>query len=161
MPETGADDRRTCSLILASLLTALLLVGCGNISDARIKPISLAELRPLVQRQTDRPNGDALLLIDSRITERYETGHLPTARNVVLGQIPTGTRGGDPRITRFDEVVVYGQDPSSAPARALTKRLIGQGYGDIRMFFDGFDGWERAGLVVERGPDPEPWDLVP
>lgn len=99
------------------------------------------------------PEGRVLLLIDPRTPERYSAGHIPGARNVQLSDVPRDRRRSE--IEAFAMVVVYGENPASAPAVAMTKRLIGAGYSKPRMYRDGLSGWRAAGLETVTADDSE------
>lgn len=144
--------------VLAALLFVpfgLGAVGCqGQISDGDIRPITLAELSNL--RRRDARDDRVLLLIDPRSRESYERGHIPGARNIRLPDIDDRF-GVDPAINRHEAIVVYGDNPASASARGMTKRLLSIGYKSrkVWMYMPGLAEWVDAALPVETGPDPE------
>lgn len=139
----------TFGIGLASLLALLVLGGCRrHTTDADIESISLGQLRSLLQRAQEQPEERVLLLIDPRAPARFAEQHIAGARNVQLSDVPaTGRRR---EIEAFQNVVVYGDNPASAPAVAMTKRLISAGYNDPLMFRGGLDAWVASGLETER-----------
>lgn len=134
-----------------------LLGGCNtDISDADIEKnaVTLRE----VQDAVDKP-GRNELMVDARTRKEWEAKRIPSAVNLSSTQV-SGTKGQvDPRLDRFDRMIVYGENPGSAAARALTKKLVITGYRDVRFFPGGLLEWERAGLPTrstkpDDGPGP-------
>lgn len=125
------------------------LGGCNDhITDNDITDLPLAQIRKLTE--SGKPN--QVVLIDARSPREFAQGHLPDARNMTLDQF-TGRRGDlDPALERFEYQVVYGNDPGSAVAKGVAKRMMIQGYKDVYMFMGGLSEWRRAGLPV-RLPD--------
>lgn len=142
--------------VLALGLAAVgVLSGCsGEVNDRDIKTIPLAEVARLHARSASSPT--VLLMIDPRPPTAYERGHVPGAMNLQLPKVDPD-RGADPAISRYDHLVVYGDNPGSAVARAMIKRMLVAGYNrkKVRWMPDGLDAWSRAGLPVDEGtPDP-------
>lgn len=135
-------------------LGAAVLVACGGVvgcdkstSDRDITTITTAETRKLIAER-DGKDRAAVLLIDPRPEAEFAAGHLPGARNVRLPDVPHD--GGRERwIDRYDKIVVYGNDPSTAAAKAMHKRLLSLGYEKVRWFEGGIAEWRAAGGEVE------------
>jgi rhodanese-related sulfurtransferase len=123
------------------------LTGCDRTVDDRdIKFATIAEVRSLVG-EGDRA---AVLLIDSRSKAAHEAGHLPGAVNVPLYDLQRD-EGLAKKWKQFGEIIVYGEDPASGTARAVTKRLLEIGYSDVRMFAGGLAEWTKGGFPLETG----------
>src|SRR5213078_2620021 len=119
--------------------------------DTDIKLVRIADVRAMVDRQA-RGQKDVIGLIDPRPAKYYLQAHLPGARNITLPQIDPKT-SIDPAIERFGTIVVYGDDPASAEARGMTKRLMAVGYSGVRLFAGGIREWTERGYPVEgTGP---------
>jgi rhodanese-related sulfurtransferase len=133
---------------------ALLLAACSqNINDTDVEKEALTatQIRSIVSTRADKT-----LLIDSRTPTDYAAGHIPGAVNVSVAQV-SGIEGDlDPRFAKFNTLIVYGNDPGSIPAKALGKRLIATGYKGVRFYPEGFVGWQKEGLPVEKGSTPAP-----
>ncbi|MBX3357508.1 MAG: rhodanese-like domain-containing protein [Phycisphaeraceae bacterium] len=138
--------------IAALLCMAVGGVGCTpSISDKDIKPISIGELKAL----TDSPErATTLLLVDPRPPQEYQALHIAGAVNMPLTDVSGVPKDTDPAITKFPQIVVYGHDPASPPARAMTKRMLATGYENVRMYFGGLVEWNRLGYPTETGPKP-------
>jgi 3-mercaptopyruvate sulfurtransferase SseA len=142
---------------LVSLVALTLLGGCNtDISDADIEKDAVT-LRD-VQDAVEKP-GRNELVVDARTRAEWELRRIPSAVNLSTAQV-SGVQGQlDPRLERFSRMIVYGDNPGSAPARALTKKLIITGYRDVRFFPGGLMEWQRAGLPTRStspsdGPGP-------
>ncbi|MBL8763001.1 MAG: rhodanese-like domain-containing protein [Phycisphaerae bacterium] len=124
--------------------------GCNQgITDKDIKMIGIDEVRRLTV-DADKPSA---LLIDARPPRAYERARIRGARSVQLTDIRADRTGANPDFGPYKTLVVYGEDPGSAPARALAKRLLTSGYDGVRMFSGGFAEWSGAGLPVEGSGD--------
>ncbi|MBS0187645.1 MAG: rhodanese-like domain-containing protein [Planctomycetes bacterium] len=138
------------TLLAGAVAATSLLSGCEkDTRDTDIVQVKVAEVSELVQNAEGSPL--ALLLIDPRPQPEYEEGHIPGARNLLLTRFD-GEKGRDPRIVQFDEVIVYGDDPSSPVARAVNKRMLAMDYRNVRFFAGGLDEWKAANLPIETGP---------
>jgi rhodanese-related sulfurtransferase len=140
--------------ILAGL-TLLTLSGCrGNVSDKKIDFIDLNRAMELFDEGQE--NSKAVLFIDVRKAERYNAGHIKGARNIRVNEIDL-RYDADPELLKYDNLVVYGENPGSASARAMAKRMIEAGYNTVlktrvRAFLGGWVVWDSTGLpfgVVE------------
>ncbi len=143
--------------VLGVLLAAWIgggLTGCARreVSDRRIDVITLTEALAFHERAK---GADAeVLFIDARRSVIFEQGHIRGAVNLRPNDIDLRA-GLDPRMEARQALVVYGEDPSSAVARAMTKRLIEAGYNTIlrrrvKFYAGGFKEWESTGLPVDR-----------
>ncbi|MEM0982970.1 MAG: rhodanese-like domain-containing protein [Planctomycetota bacterium] len=148
--------KRNAILAVLGTAAALLLGGCNSIDDSDIDPISIGKVRDLLRASEREPA--RVVLIDPRAQSDYQEAHLPGAKHAVITDLRTDRSvGRDRRIASYDNIIVYGANPASAAARAMTKRLMVLDYKDVYLYFGGMEEWTRAGLPIERGPDPEPW----
>ncbi|MEM7754183.1 MAG: rhodanese-like domain-containing protein [Planctomycetota bacterium] len=134
----------------AAVVSTLTLVGCTGPKPTNsddIRPIALGELRRLIAEQAAEPDDDVLFLVDPRRRVQFDAGHLPNAENLFLTDAPPGG-GRDPRIDANKHIVVYGDNPGSTPAEAMTKRLISLRYKGVRWFKGGVASWAEAGLPL-------------
>lgn len=131
-----AIARPAFACLLAASLAAI--PACApNISDASLRPLSLAEV---AQQRERNPNGT--LLIDARGASEFQAGTLPGARNLTLRDIPADVNTD--RFDGYDRIIVFGDNPASAPARALAKRLMRAGVKDVYFFEDGYEAWAAS-----------------
>jgi 3-mercaptopyruvate sulfurtransferase SseA len=145
-------------LVLATALLCLVvwcLGGCDRTTrDTDIKLISVSEVKTLLDQKT-RGKSDAVILIDPRPRKYFDQARIPTARHLTLGNVSVRA-SVDPSISRHSVIVVYGDDPASASARGMTKRLMAVGYRGVVLFAGGMKEWRQRGYPVEgTGPPPE------
>lgn len=161
-PETEKMQQFTRPLLmtlLLGILAALVLAGCsgsGSISDKKIEYIDLNQAVDYYE-QRSREEKKALF-IDTRKPERFAQGHLPGARNIRGTDIKL-EYGLDPTLERYDNLIVYGENPGSAGARAMAKRLIQAGYNTmlkkrVKLFLGGWVEWDTTGLDIETSELP-------
>jgi rhodanese-related sulfurtransferase len=153
---------KTLSLLFLAIC-ALPLVGCqSSPSDKDIEFVSLAQVQAAVEGKPGG-GGDGLMaifrggpgqvrLIDPRPPQDFDKGHIPGAVNLQLPAVSEKKDSLDPALAVYKLIIVYGSDPGSAVARAMTKRLMSAGAKEVRMFSGGYLEWTRAGLKVETGP---------
>jgi 3-mercaptopyruvate sulfurtransferase SseA len=143
----------------ASILLLALVWGLGGCErttrDTDIKLISVSEVKTLLdQKVRDKP--DSIILIDPRPRKYYDQTRIPTARHLTLADVPVRATV-DPAISRHKTIVVYGDDPASASARGMTKRLMAVGYRSVVLFAGGMKEWRQRGYpVAGTGPSSEP-----
>ena len=155
-------DRRGARVVATiALIGVVLLGGCGQgISDKTIAFSTLDEVRELQAQDAADPR--TLVLIDPRPLRRYAEGHIPGALSLQLSETPT-YGGRDARLMGHANLIVYGENPASPTARAMTKRLLAIGYTGVRMFRGGIEEWIRADLPIEQSelPVDEDGELQP
>ena len=130
---------------LLALLAIAALGGCSeNVSDRAILEISPAEV---AERLAKAPKG--VVAVDARGAEAFAAGHLPNAVRLPLNAMGTDARSAPSAVRGKSLIVVYGHDPGSVGAIALTKRLMSMGVGDVRFMRAGFIGWRAQALPIE------------
>lgn len=136
----------TAGLIVA----ALGLGGCPpKVTEKDITSITTDELVAMLERREENPR--IVLLVDPRTPGEFEAGHLPGAINLQSYQI-SPERGKDPKFEAYGTIVVYGENPASPEARAVTKDMIAVGYSRVRMYMDGLEDWRERKLELATGP---------
>lgn len=109
----------------------------------------MTEVRALTLQQERSPQERIVTLIDARSTARYQSGHIPGARNVHLPDLPRRGRK-DPELASYKHIIVYGENPATPSALGMTKRLMSFGYDGVRMFGGGMSEWRQAGYPVQE-----------
>ncbi|MEM9372014.1 MAG: rhodanese-like domain-containing protein [Planctomycetota bacterium] len=136
-------------------LAAWCLVGGGGcqrqISDARIDVITLAEA--VDYHESSESREPAALFLDARRDSIFMLGTIRGARQLRPDDVDLRA-GLDPKLEEMDALVVFGQDPSSAVARAMCKRLLEAGYNSmltsrVKFYPGGYDEWLATGLPIE------------
>lgn len=136
-----SNSRLTGVLLVFSLaLTLLAPAGCTTkISDRAVSRITTTTANVRHAQKN-------ALFIDARPRAAYERGHIAGAVNIRLGEISQVTR--DRRLVGRAPLIVYGENPGSATAIALAKRLLELEYEGVEYYEPGFAGWRSAGLPV-------------
>ncbi len=157
-PELGGRRARRRVLTLLALAgLSTLIGGCGKgVSEATIEFVGIDEVRELQSQQGSEPR--TILLIDPRSPRRFAEGHIPGAVSVQLPEVAT-FGGRDARLSGYANLVVYGENPASPTARAMTKRLLGVGYETVRLYPGGLEEWVRADYPVETSELPEGYEV--
>lgn len=142
---------------IAGLALVACLGGCNSgITDADIENVSLTELRLLWLEQQEDPTQPLLMLVDPRRREAFEGARLPGAMHLTLPDLARQS-GVDPRLARYEHIVVYAEGPGALSGRAMTKRLLVLGYDQTRLFGGGVVEWSDAGFPISQGePENEP-----
>ncbi len=148
-------------MILGWLLAVFALLGLGgckgDLSDKKIEFIDLNRAMELYEE--GQGDSEAVLFIDVRKHERFAEGRIEGARNIRVNEIDL-KYDADPELLKYDNLVVYGENPGSASARAMAKRMIQGGYNTmlkdrVRLFLGGWVVWESTGLPFDVDPDVE------
>lgn len=130
-------------LVVALALVAL--PGCSqNVSDRAILEISPAEV---AERLAKSPK--AVVAVDARDAQAFAEGRLPGAVRLPLNAMGSDANSAPSAVRGKSLIVVYGEDPGSAGAIALTKRLMSLGIGDVRLMRAGFISWRAQALPIE------------
>lgn len=95
-----------------------------------------------------------MLFLDARRTAVYNDGHIPRARSLAVweGDIDDkvkalATEGLDTDMP----VVIYCSGGECQDSHMLAQKLWGFFFNNIRIYTDGFPGWQQAGHPVRRG----------
>lgn len=141
---------RTATLYVFCVASVLsVLPSCGkSTTDKDILVISATAVSAMRDRLRESPL--AVELIDPRPLARFEEGHIPGARNLNLPAVPPDAKPDKP-LRDFEVLVVYGDDPASPSAKAMTKRLLSVGYPDVRFMAGGLEEWRAKGGEVVQG----------
>jgi len=112
-------------------------------AEERLQEIdSAARAREILER-------GSVLFVDARSENAYENGHIPGAVSLPLGRF-------DERIEPFlnqyppeQPIVTYCSGRTCEDSHHLARLLTEAGYNDVRIFIDGFAGWQAEGYPVE------------
>ncbi len=137
--------------LLASCSSSQQVLGQNRIADDKIKNITVAELSQLYARGGTEP--ELLVLIDPRSEKAFKASHIPGAKHLTLPQVPPNA-SRDPAIERHSNIVVYGDNPATPTALAMTKRLLAAKYENVRFYAGGLSEWKLRGFPVEEAPEP-------
>lgn len=97
------------------------------------------------------------IFVDARSKEEYEAGHIQGAISLSLEAIARSdpSIGGKLDLLRAGfPIVIYCKGADCTDSHDLKRRLEGVGITNMKVFTGGFPEWQRAGLLVETGPEP-------
>jgi rhodanese-related sulfurtransferase len=149
-PATRGTHIRAISCVAIAIFAAI-ACGCGSnkVSDKDIEFIEIEDAYTVGAGSTGvlgmgerKP-----VWIDPRTETAFREEHIPGAVNIPLGSL----REDDARLEGFNVFIVYGSDYGDAVATAMTKRLLAEGFDDVRLLRGGLRGWKQAGNEVESG----------
>lgn len=150
-------------LILFATAAALLLGACGSdveepagtpisaveesaatpisaVEESAGAPISAAQLADRIQA------GSPPFILDVRIREAYERGHIPGAINISQSELRKRLR--ELPIAKSEEVVVHSARDGRRAGLA-EETLRGSGYSNVRVLDGHWYRWKKAGLPTE------------
>jgi rhodanese-related sulfurtransferase len=90
-----------------------------------------------------------VLFVDARSRDNYEQGHIPGAVSLPLGQFDEMIQSFLSRHALDQPMVTYCSGRTCADSHNLASLLSEAGFTDVRIFIDGFPGWEAEGYPVE------------
>ena len=93
-------------------------------------------------------NGNALF-VDARTRDDYDDGHIPGAVSLPIGQFDEMI---DPFLDQYDveqPIVAYCSGRTCEDSHNLAQLLLDLGYSDVKVFIDGYPGWEAKGYPVK------------
>src|SRR5690606_12703197 len=129
----------------AALALCMVVAGCNTrTSDRSIGYLGVGELSKWLSKSPEK-----YLLVDARGADEFAAGHIPGARRMSLPDIDE--RNPDPMLSRYSAVIVYGADPGSDVARAMTKRLLKARVSDVYLLEGGMAAWRSSGGPVVTG----------
>ena len=92
--------------------------------------------------------GDALF-VDARSQNDYDNGHVPGAVSLPVGQFETGIELFLNRYPPEQPIVTYCTGRTCEDSHDLAQALSDVGFTNVRIFIDGFPGWEAEGHPIE------------
>ncbi len=125
------------------ILTALLAFGCSSkVNDDSIARVNSVQLTKWLEKSPEK-----YLILDARPREEFVTEHIPGARHVEPPEVDPNDL--DPSLKGYKALIVYGENPGSTRARALSKRLI-QARQDVYWLEGGISEWKAGGRSTTR-----------
>ena len=148
------------SLALAMVVNALsprgiALVGQWNTAEAVIAegPGGDAAGRPqeidsvvLAKYIFDK---DEALFVDARSQNDYDNGHIPGAVSLPVGRFEERIESFLNRYPAEQPIVTYCSGRTCEDSHNLAQFLSDVGFTNVRVFIDGFPGWEAEGYPIE------------
>jgi rhodanese-related sulfurtransferase len=89
---------------------------------------------------------DGVTVYDANGKERYEKGHIPTAKLIDPNKVSPEELPADKQAT----LVFYCGGPKCRASHKAANAAITLGYGNVSVLLDGISGWEAAGRPLEK-----------
>ncbi|MGD9055790.1 MAG: rhodanese-like domain-containing protein [Desulfobacterales bacterium] len=93
-------------------------------------------------------DGDTLF-VDARSTEDYESGHIPGAISLPVGQFDEHIESFMSQYSLDQPVVTYCSGRTCEDSHQLALLLLEAGFKEVRIFIDGFPGWQAEGYPID------------
>ncbi len=116
-------------------------------------PTGAAGARPeeidSVARAKEIYDNGGVLFVDARSQQNYESGHIPGAVSLPVGQFDARIDDFLDRYEPDQPMVTYCSGRTCEDSHDLARLLSDFGYDDVRIFIDGFPGWQAEGHPIE------------
>lgn len=116
-------------------------------------PTGAAEGKPQeidsVARAKEISDKGDVLFVDARSQDNYEDGHIPQAISLPVGQFDERIESLLNRYSSDQPIVTYCSGRTCEDSHDLAQFLSDAGFTNVRIFIDGFPGWEAEGYPVE------------
>ena len=93
-------------------------------------------------------NGN-VLFVDARSQDNYEDGHIPGAVSLPVGQFDEQIESFINQHSTDTRIVTYCSGRTCEDSYHLAQFLSDVGFTHVRVFIDGFPGWEAGGYQIE------------
>jgi len=95
-------------------------------------------------------SGD-VYIIDARLPEAFDDGHIPGAINIPYDRLPEYYDGLTELVPTDATVICYCWSPTCEFSDQLATELKILGYADVVVFTGGWENWQNAGYETESG----------
>jgi rhodanese-related sulfurtransferase len=90
-----------------------------------------------------------VLFVDARSSDNYQDGHIQGAISLPMGQFDEGIASFLDRYSPDQPIVTYCSGRTCEDSHYLAQFLSDAGFTNVRIFIDGFPGWESEGHPIE------------
>ena len=94
-------------------------------------------------------NSGDVLFVDARSRDNYDDGHIPGAVSMPIGEFDNLIDSFIDQHSEDQAIVTYCSGRTCADSHNLAQLLMDFGFTDVRVFIDGFPGWEAEGHPIE------------
>jgi rhodanese-related sulfurtransferase len=122
--------------------------GIISANAARDDAYRIAEIDQVADAAKIFYDGDTLFL-DARSTEDYQSGHIPGAISLPVGQFDEQIESFLNQYPPDQPIVSYCSGRTCEDSHHLAQLLLDVGFSEVRVFINGFSGWEAAGYPIE------------
>ena len=90
-----------------------------------------------------------VLFVDARSSDNYDDGHIQGAISLPVGEFDERIESFLNRYSPDQPIVTYCSGRTCEDSHELAQFLTDAGYTNVRIFIDGFPGWESEGHPIE------------
>ena len=136
----GVNQLRSDGLALVGDQAAMASLGPSDVAD---KPaVGLTEARRLFGRA-------GVLFLDARPASQYAAGHIRGALNLAWPQAEAEFIQIADQLDAARVIITYCDGEACRLSHELAQFLADMGFGDVRVFVNGWTLWRQAGLPME------------
>lgn len=136
----GVNQLRSDGLALVGDPAAMASLGPGGGVDG--PAVDLAEARSFFDR-------DGVLFLDARPASQYAAGHIRGALNLAWPKAETEFIQIADQLDAARVIITYCDGEACRLSHELAQFLADMGFGDVRVFVNGWTLWRQAGLPTE------------
>ena len=92
---------------------------------------------------------DDTLFVDARSPQDYESGHIPGAISLPVGQFDEHIESFMNQYSLDQPIITYCSGRTCEDSHQLAGLLMEAGFSEVRIFIDGFPGWQAEGYPIE------------
>ena len=148
------------SVILAFVVNTLSsrgieLIGQWDTEQGVISanPTTTEEWKPQeidsVSRAKEEFDRGGVLFVDARPLDNYQDGHIQGATSLPVGEFDERIESFLNRYSPDQPIVTYCSGRTCEDSHELAQFLTDAGYTNVRIFIEGFPGWESEGHPIE------------
>ena len=90
------------------------------------------------------------VFVDARNYEQYREGHIKGAVSLPAYQFEELIDDFENKYPINVSIITYCSGRECDDSHLLAQHLLEKGYADVRVFIDGYPGWEEAGFPIEQ-----------
>ena len=94
-------------------------------------------------------NSGTALFVDARSRDSYEDGHIPGAVSLPLREFDAHIEAFMNRHPPEQSIVTYCSGRTCEDSHELAQLFLASGFLNVKVFIDGFPGWEAEGYPIE------------
>ena len=106
------------------------------------------EIKSVAQAKEIFNQGNALF-VDARSADNYDEGHIKGAISLPVGQFDEYIASFLDRYSSDQPIVTYCSGRTCEDSHNLAQFLSDAGFTNVRIFIDGFPGWQSEGHPIE------------
>jgi rhodanese-related sulfurtransferase len=107
------------------------------------------EIKDILTAKQFFDRGD-VIFVDARVYEDYVDGHIRGAVSMPVNRFDERIDDFLEKYSLSQQIVTYCSGRECEDSHFLAELLIKEGYTEMKIFIDGYPGWEEKGYPVEK-----------